>query len=1028
LRKLFSFLFILILSCSLAAQVSTGNIQGIVVDEEGIPLPGVSVTLTGSLTAPTSVVTNAAGIFRFNSLAPQTDYAIRTELDGFKTSVRENIIINAGVTINITLTMVVGMINEQITVVAPTPVLDTKKTSVGINITRDILQALPSARDPWDIINMTPGVVMSMDNVGGIDGGQQATPYGRGGETRTNYWTMDGVPVSSIGGDGGSATSYFDYDLFEEMNISVGGADVTVQTGGIQINIVTRRGGNRLSLAGRFYLIDPWFQANTMNDELAELGLAGVDQFREFRDYGFNMGIPIIKDKIWLWGAYGVQDIETITYLGAPDDTLLSTVAGKINVQIIPENRLEIFAQGNRKQKWGKHGGDTNPRGLLQRPVYHFGFPVLKVQDEHMFSDDFFLSVKYGFSDGGYEVVAVMDPELENVETWSVRDQIYYGSVDFERMSEPHHKLSAVLDYYNDNLLGASHNIKIGFDLSDRNQAQRDWRPPGNIVIRQDYNIPTIDFDGDNYPDIPTSSNFKRFEFERGDHAENFGVVGFSAFFSDTITFGRLNLIAGLRYDRQHPNSGAYFISAVEADTPQWKNTVTSETTALLDNLLPGFQVPEQDGIDVNGNTYNWEDWSPRLALTMDVFGDKKTIAKLAFSRFGEWMRISEAQRYRAAGGSGWMNFWWQDNGDGMVDFSELYWHTIANYAAYRVFDDAGNFLGDWNDASGTFWGGYDYQNPSKASLDFDDTVDPDVNGRKTTEVLLTLEHELLPDFGIGITGVYRNTNNYSWFLEEWKDTGVFENSGQWIEWKPPPDDIPGIGDTKEAKNHTYYYENEEGTSYTPYERIRKRPDYHEDYYGIDFIARKRLSNRWMMNGSISWSKTGAYYGDQGYLSPNNLWAFEGRPNSTYTADWVIKLSGLWQLPYDINVGFSYKGRSGWPIREYFDLIDYNIPNPKSREQRIYMAKSRSERLKFYHNLSLRVEKSFRLFEGRIYLMADVFNAFNLATIERRRDKDYGNYYIYPDGTTNFVPYVNFFNVRSIINPRVMRLGIRFEF
>ena len=69
--------------------------------------------------------------------------------------------------------MVVGMINEQVTVVAPTPVLDRKKTSVGLNVTRDILQALPSARDPWDIINMTPGVVMSMDNVGGIDGGQR---------------------------------------------------------------------------------------------------------------------------------------------------------------------------------------------------------------------------------------------------------------------------------------------------------------------------------------------------------------------------------------------------------------------------------------------------------------------------------------------------------------------------------------------------------------------------------------------------------------------------------------------------------------------------------------------------------------------------------------------------------------------------------------------------------------------------------------------------------------------------------------
>ncbi len=70
-----------------------------------------------------------------------------------------------------------------------------------------------------------------------------------------NVWAMDGMVITDPAAIGASPT-YYDFDAFEEMNITVGGADVTVQTGGIALNMVTRRGGNRVSLGGRFYLTD----------------------------------------------------------------------------------------------------------------------------------------------------------------------------------------------------------------------------------------------------------------------------------------------------------------------------------------------------------------------------------------------------------------------------------------------------------------------------------------------------------------------------------------------------------------------------------------------------------------------------------------------------------------------------------------------------------------------------------------------------------------------------------------------------
>lgn len=330
---IFSFFFTL---SFLPAQQRTGNIYGKVIDESGSPLPGVKVTLSGSLISSMTSITSIEGNFKFISLSPAKDYVLFAELEGFMTKKVEGCIVTVGISTSITITLEIGTIEEEITVTAQNPVIDAKKTTIGQTFTQEDLQSMPTARDPWVLLQMAPALQVDRENVGGSESGQQSNFIGRGlSSVDNNIWTMDGTEISAPASGGGTAI-YYDFDSFEEVNITVGGNDVTVQTAGIGINIVTRRGGNKLNLEGRYYMTDEKLQANNLTEDLKKEGIIGTNRIVYIRDYGFNFSLPIVKNKSWLWMAYGVQDIKTLIITGTRDDTLLANYTAKFNLQIIP--------------------------------------------------------------------------------------------------------------------------------------------------------------------------------------------------------------------------------------------------------------------------------------------------------------------------------------------------------------------------------------------------------------------------------------------------------------------------------------------------------------------------------------------------------------------------------------------------------------------------------------------------------------------------------------------------------------------
>src|SRR5262245_37837249 len=248
---------------------SSSEIHGRVTDSSGGVVPGVTVTLSGpSLITPQATVTLASGAYRFPSI-PIGLYSVTFELPGFKRFVRENVRVETGFTAEINARMDVSTVEETVTVSAAGPVVDTRSTTTGQTFNREMLERIPSARDPWVVLEQTPGIIMNQQNVGGNKSGQQSTFIAHG-TGNNEVWNVDGGNVTDMAASASSL--YFDVDAFEEIQVQTGGSDASVQSSGVSVNLVTRSGGNTVRGSGRFYVVDNNLQGDNVTPELQAQG------------------------------------------------------------------------------------------------------------------------------------------------------------------------------------------------------------------------------------------------------------------------------------------------------------------------------------------------------------------------------------------------------------------------------------------------------------------------------------------------------------------------------------------------------------------------------------------------------------------------------------------------------------------------------------------------------------------------------------------------------------------------------------
>src|SRR3954467_12693315 len=283
----------LVLGASSAfAQSQTGEIFGKVTHESGAVLPGATVTLTGpSLLQPLVATSSETGSFQFPRLNVGT-YNVKFELAGFKTIIKEQIQVTVGFSANVSTQLGVSAVPETVTVTGESPIVDTKQTGTKQTFTLEQLQSIPSARDPWVILQQTAGIIMDRENIGGNMSGQQSNFVSRGANPTNTKWSLDGVDITDMNATGASPT-YYDFDAFQEMTINTGGVDVTQQTGGVGINLVTKSGSDKFKGSSRFYATDQKFESNNIDDTIRAQGASSGNPIQNIKDYGAELGGPL---------------------------------------------------------------------------------------------------------------------------------------------------------------------------------------------------------------------------------------------------------------------------------------------------------------------------------------------------------------------------------------------------------------------------------------------------------------------------------------------------------------------------------------------------------------------------------------------------------------------------------------------------------------------------------------------------------------------------------------------------------------
>lgn len=958
-----------------------GAIKGMVTDVDGEALPGVSVTLTGSKIVTMTAVTSDRGNFRFLTLPVANDYVLRLELPGFKTHVQENIAVSFGKDVTIDIKLEQTALTEEITVVAENPVIDTKRARVGVNITEEMIMDLPTARNPWVLMSLIPGVLIDREDIGGNEAGQQSSYFGHGSKEDDNTWSIDGTNITDNSALG-AAPAYVNVSSYEELQVNYGANDILSQTGGVQLNLITKRGANKYS--GTFYLdvVRNAWQSDNVPQELADIGYTAAGINRLYL-YGANFGGPIVKDKFWFYGSWGVQDIDSLTLAATSDKTWLASSYLRMDYHITPSTRFNAFIQYDNKQKWGRYWYDATQQAAdtvwnQDGPGYFY-----KGELEQMFGD-FYLNAKVIYTDGGFYLHPTKEHTADGSGDYTTNieypDFYMQGNTDDYGTDRNQWNASVSGSYFVEGVLGGDHEFKFGVDYMTSTVTTYDLYE-GNLVL--------------NYygPDatMPTGEYWETWLYR--DYIVNYSFTRYSAFIQDTMTFGKLAVNLGLRYDQERS-----IVKNANIPASMW-----------LPNYMPALSIDRFD----EGIPW-WKTFSPRMSLAYDLFGDGKDVIKLAVARYGSQSGFTIADFINPLGFTE-IDLIWQDGyqnfvmgvADGRVQESELYGYD-------------GAALQDRTDPN--FWL-YSSNVPIPPTTDVTavNAFDPNYNSPILDEVTLSYEKELFTGFATRLELFYKKYHNQSWI--RFMDTnGNLE-----------PDDNYYVAGTDPTTGYDYYGR----TALYPYQYQTNHQDAYDRYLGAQIVWTKRLSNKWMMNGSFTYSDWKRFYKGEysGYITDvfasnvkmglNNEEYFDGGVAAFESSGsgvegifvnsrWQFKLSGLYQLPYGLTFSGVFQAREGYvkPTYVLVDMVELGINelygNPEGG------GKFGDERLPAFWVLNFRLEKVFNITEtSKVILSADAFNITNSAHSLKKETS---------------IASPDFDKDLRILNPRVFRFGIRFAF
>ena len=1025
-----------------------GSIFGKVTDSSGGVLPGVTVTVTGgALQQPLVTITSENGTYQFPSV-PIGTFTVTFELASFKKAVRPNIVISTNFNAGVDQKMEIGNMTEEVTISAASPVVDTKKTTTGAVFNADVLEKIPTARDPWQIINMTPGVQAGL-NVGGASSGQQVGLNSRGTSANVQ-WNLEGGSITDLSSN--SSPSYFNFDSFSEIQVTNGGGDVTVQSSGLSINLVTKSGSNVFKGSGVYTFQNDKTQANNVDEELFSAGSNGLlsgNPIKKITNLSGEFGGPILKNRFWFWGAADKQDINTgvVNFFDANggafcqeliaaqragsaalqalatydrleevqgclsnDKTEIKNLQWKFNYQVNTANKLQYLFQSDNKYRNARGASATTLKEATTQQTsdkpWNLPLPTHSVTHTLIATDKLVFNNQFTYVHGGFFL------DYQDVPPQGDCPQSRYTGSD---------------DIY-DVAAGCLWNVQplnnrtTGFNSRSITATYQTTRHSWEAKTDGTYFLTNV-MGGDHSlkfglgwrrNPIQTFSHYsggaRAFVQCVGNATANCGNGAMVAAGSATGVVARQ---ADLFRDQLLNNDWWTYNGYIQDSYSRgrwrlngglrydWQQSKylggCVPANVLVPQLLPAQCEGETMTDATNGKKIQpFSNWSPRLSVTYDLFGTGKTQVHASGSYF-------YATKITLANQLG-----------GLFTVTRLRWGPNAGSGACTgssCWTDA-NLDGvvQVNELTGT---------PTVSSDRFlngvlvpaGNIVDESAKIGRTREAIVGMQHELVQNLAVGVDFIYRKydrgTTNYT------------------IGYQPGA----GYDALRALYQPATYVDAATGLS-APYYVIcdgcsrpsglgnitLTNPNY-QTYTGVDLTMNKRFSNRWQAAVALTIQDNPNYfpYGTATYLNPTGQEFAEG---ISTIAKYLFKAQGSYSLPWDINLSANFNWNQGatrtlsinGPGAVYggtTGTISYDTlqqqPNDAVRFEAVRL-------------LDVGVQKVFRFNSGkqRLKLMMDGFNMLNENTILGYN--------------SNNQSLAGFKQPATIVQPRVFRFGATIQF
>ncbi|MCK4413796.1 MAG: TonB-dependent receptor [Candidatus Eisenbacteria sp.] len=582
-------------------EATTGSIVGEVTDPEGNPLAGATVSIASNQGTKTAL-TELDGGFRFLYLTPGI-YDLTAAFPGYITAACQDIEVRLLARVRIEAVLTPGA-SETIEVVGSAPTIDLSSTTTGATISSAMMSSIPLGRTFSSTLAMAPNVVE-----GGID---NSNPSIAGASGLENTYIVDGMSIGNTGY--GSAGSYsivygslgtgVNYDYIHEVQVKTGGFEPEYgeALGGF-INLVTKSGTNEFTGSVFSYVQVKDLEADRVTSDHWLLSARAASYAS--RDYGFDVGGPIVRDKAFWFAAFD----PTFTTATLQTSTAVSDAQGFNHT--IERNRTVYNYAAN--LKWLVSPKHTLAFSTFGDPsVGEYGpqrSSALAVSDP---------STRYSeITYGGHNVVGHWNGELFS--NWFIEGTLAYHEDKFEEdpgLDTPQgfdfrggvFRRCGGVGFYENN---TSTNTQYQLKFSNYLQAA------GEHHIRYGVNHQDIGYE--------EASNFtgpEGIEIELADGRTVTSTSGYSWEVDADSTYFVINRI---RSGDLGAETSADYTAAFISDT--W-----SPTDYL--SIMGGVRY-EQEKLEGNVTSFTWKDnWSPRFHLTLDPLRDNRTKLFFAYGRY----------------------------------------------------------------------------------------------------------------------------------------------------------------------------------------------------------------------------------------------------------------------------------------------------------------------------------------------------------------------------------------------------------